>query len=74
MEGLQSEKEIDEEIIENIEAFKELLGIESTCRIILILKAFRLTSMQLNTSVLPMEPSEQGCASDLRPKYTNPIS
>ena len=29
MEGLQSEKEIDEEITENIEAFKELLGIES---------------------------------------------
>lgn len=40
MEGLQSEKEIDEEIMENIEAFKELLAIESTCRIVLIQKAF----------------------------------
>ena len=74
MEGLQTEEEIDEEIVENIEAFREHLGIESTFQIIVILKAFRLTSTQPNTFVLPMEPSEQGCASDLRPRYTNPTS
>ena len=40
MDGLQTEQEIDEEITENIEAFKEHLGIESTCQIIAILNAF----------------------------------
>lgn len=44
MEGLQTEKEIDEEIVENIEAFKELLGIESKCQTFAISKVSRLTS------------------------------